>query len=96
MKIRTGFVSNSSSSSFIVLKKNLTANILNKITKHIEFAEKVLQDDFPSWGSNEEDRWHITEHIDILVLRTQMDNFPMRTFLQKLEVPPEDIEEFYE
>jgi len=40
MKIRIGFVSNSSSSSFVVSKKHLSLDQINKIKKHIEYAKE--------------------------------------------------------
>ena len=40
MKIRNGFVSNSSSSSFIINKENLTPNQIERIKNHIEVDVK--------------------------------------------------------
>jgi len=41
MKTRQGFVSNSSSSSFIIQKKSLTAVQLDLIKRHIEIANRI-------------------------------------------------------
>lgn len=43
MKIRSGFVSNSSSSSFIVQKKYLSQEQICKIENHIDEAIKILK-----------------------------------------------------
>ena len=40
MKIRNGFVSNSSSSSFVILKKYLSEEQIKKIKNHIEYCVK--------------------------------------------------------
>ena len=45
MKLRTGFVTNSSSSSFTIAKSNLTADQIDKIKNHIEAAKELEMDD---------------------------------------------------
>jgi hypothetical protein len=45
MKIRNGFVSNSSSSSFVINTKNLSAQQIEAIRNHIEVAE-IYQSNF--------------------------------------------------
>lgn len=42
MKLRTGFVTNSSSSSFTIAKSNLTADQIDKIKNHIEAAKELV------------------------------------------------------
>jgi hypothetical protein len=88
MKIRLGFVSNSSSSSFIIGKSKLTVFQLEQIKNHMEIA-KVLNIDtyYDEWN-----RWDITEEDDYIKGFTNMDNFDMETFLRKIGVKDGDIE----
>jgi hypothetical protein len=94
MKIRSGFVSNSSSSSFIIQKKNLTADQINKIYDHIEFA-KVLIKYNPelehTFYCGKEDRWDIEDKETYLFASTNMDNFDMREFLKLINVSENDF-----
>jgi hypothetical protein len=45
MKIRSGFVSNSSSSSYIVQKKNLSEEQIDMIKNHIDVCLKLIEED---------------------------------------------------
>lgn len=62
MKIRLGFVSNSSSSSFIIDKKNLTELQINLIKNHIEVAKLFW--DFYKQGYNRVADWEGFELIN--------------------------------
>ena len=76
MKSRNGFVSNSSSSSFMILKKYLSPDQIRRVYEH-------------DGGS---DRWNISEDEDFLMGETSMDNFDMEEFLiKRLEVPEDKI-----
>lgn len=80
MKIRNGFVTNSSSSSFIIAKKHLTEKQVQAIVKHRELGEKLhLQ--YP------EDYWDIEQDDDFITGYTSMDNFDMQEFLEIINVP---------
>jgi len=72
MKIRNGFVSNSSSSSFVIQKKDITAEQLTQINKHADEA-----------GS---ESWGITETDTTIEGWTMMDNFDMEEYLEKIGV----------
>jgi len=96
MKIRKGFVSNSSSSSFIIKNANkLSKYQINKITNHIHFGSKMKLSSYPysTW-----DGWHLKfdecsncGKLSTIRGSTSMDNFPMSRFLLEIGVPEEDI-----
>ncbi len=50
MKIRAGFVSNSSSSSFIIKKEDLSESQIVLIKQHIEIAKKINETSSPYTG----------------------------------------------
>jgi len=90
MKIRTGFVSNSSSSSFVIEKAALTkmqrfmildyqetAHFLNFLCKSEGHEYLECIDDEP---------WEITEDNVVIEGETMMDNFDMRHFLDQIGV----------
>jgi hypothetical protein len=85
MKIREGFVSNSSSSSFVIQKKDLTQEQINKIHNFEYWAEK-FQLDYYNDGY-----WHITETKDIIQGFTIMDNFSFSEYLHLIGIKPEVI-----
>lgn len=93
MKTRQGFVSNSSSSSFVIDKKNLTNKQVKLIKSHMLKAEKFgVKLSSRYYTINERDAWEITEQQDedgndILVGFTWMDNFPMGEFFEAIGVP---------
>jgi hypothetical protein len=85
VKYRDGFVSNSSSSSFVISLDDLTANQLSKIQNHT------------SWGKQfgvawEEDAWSIWTDEQNLHGNTMMDNFDMREFMGKIGVDLDKVE----
>jgi len=78
MKIRLGFVSNSSSSSFVVQLSKITAEQLEKILNHREV-------------SGEFDAWDLTKTKTEIEGTTNMDNFDMLEYLMEIGVKEEDI-----
>jgi hypothetical protein len=87
MKTRQGFVSNSSSSSFIIKKKDLTVEQYIAIKNHIEVAQK----EFPDMDADQGDAWNITETETTVEGDTWMNNFDMHDFMTKIgiENPPD-------
>jgi hypothetical protein len=80
MKIRNGFVSNSSSSSFVIQKTKLTSEQIAKIKNHREYISALC------------DEWRIRDFSGILFGATNMDNFDMESFLDLIGVSNSDIE----
>ena len=83
MKTRSGFVSNSSSSSFAIYKKYLTGEQIEKIRNHAEEAKGMGLYDEP---------WSIHETDLVIGGSTWMDNFDMHQFLREIGVNPDNQE----
>ena len=95
MKIRSGYVSNSSSSSFIILKSNLNDRQKEIMFDHIEISKEI---DEKLKGKGKEtiyeyyEQWSIEDDDLCYWLHTSMDNFDMQTFLSKeANIPYEDM-----
>jgi hypothetical protein len=95
VKIRSGFVSNSSSSSFILDKHFLSPAQIAAICNHMSYAE---ENKLKSWKEYEpykcgyiDDTWHVEERDNVLKLSIWMDNFDMTQFLIDIDVAEEAI-----
>jgi hypothetical protein len=74
MKIKNGFVSNSSSSSFLINKRHLSSEQIESIKDHKNCG---LED-------ADTDAWTITENKHQIKGYTDMDNFSMDYFLTEI------------
>lgn len=79
MKVRRDFVTNSSSSSFIISKKYLDVDQIEAIRKHSLLGEK-----FGMECTNEP--WNLSENEDYITGSTWMDNFDMGDFLERIDI----------
>lgn len=86
MKIRIDFITNSSSSSFIIGKSNITLEQMEKINNHIEWGRRLGLE-----CAEEDQAWQIYEEKDFIKLETYMDNFDMRDFLLMIGILPQYI-----
>jgi hypothetical protein len=88
MKIRNGFVSNSSSSSFLIPINALGSQQVNMIKNHIEvtqnWSEYVKGEQEKEIYCDESDRWDIDINEKCVWGYTFMDNFDMRFFLNEI------------
>lgn len=96
MKMRTGFVSNSSSSSFVIKKKNLTPLQIYSIHNHYAICvflknNNLLPDKKDYDLSYFRQSWDIKETDEEIYGDTTMDNFRMGEFLRFIGVPEEVI-----
>lgn len=92
MKTRHGFVSNSSSSSFVILKTALTEVQLLMIRNHIKTAKFLNGLDKPLEPLAFLDiEWEIAENDKQIIGKTSMDNFDMGWLLNQIGVPTHDI-----
>lgn len=76
MKVRNGFVSNSSSSSFLISKRFITD----------EQMEKIRDIVYPDYSF-----WYISEDETYFAGRTDMDNFDMHDFMVSIGVDMEHV-----
>ncbi len=93
MKIRNGFISNSSSSSFIISKRFLSEDMISKIKNHLEYAKNNFSQ--IEW-TEPHDQWGVEETDEQIRLYASMDNFDMHEFLLLIGVEEDNIkDEFY-
>lgn len=81
MKIRNDFVTNSSSSSFIISKKHLDEDQIEAIREHAELGKALGM--WTNWSFE----WDINENEDFISGYTSMDNFSMYNFFEEIGVP---------
>lgn len=95
MKKRTGFVSNSSSASFIIDKDCLSKRQIDKIHNHIEEAKRMSDPkntpDGYEFQYGWDDAWTINERKGYISGDTTMTNFSMDEFLIDIGIDESDI-----
>jgi hypothetical protein len=89
MKIQSDFISNSSCASFIIPKKVLTQEQINKIYNHIDIANSWIIKRDPKVEYT--DWWQINEDDENINGDTTMDNFDMMWFLLQIGIDEEHI-----
>jgi hypothetical protein len=100
MKVRVGFVSNSSSASFVLKMDGLTLFQINAIENHIYFARTMKskrdKDGHTDFGylNRDEDAWMITvdEEANEIHGYTIINNFGMEEFLKFIGVDMSKVE----
>lgn len=86
MKVCHSFISNSSSSSFIIPLNKLTPKQVEQIHDHYNEGVRLGIYEEDTWY-NEGDSWEIKETQEYIAGLTPMDNFPMDEFLEAIGVP---------
>ena len=81
MKIRFDFVTNSSSSSFVIVKSAITDEQKSKIFNYQEVAKEIMPEDYI------DDYWQVDEGEYFIRGFTIIDNFDMQKFLELIGVP---------
>ncbi|MFW5752184.1 MAG: hypothetical protein ACOCW8_02480 [bacterium] len=101
MKIRRGFVSNSSSMSFVISLKDVTDDQVNKILNHVSHASQMLESgeldsSFRPRGRGEFGGfftpWSITCYEEYITGTSDLNNnFNMHDFFEKIGIDMDKV-----
>ena len=91
MKLRNGFVSNSSSSSFIINRHKINEKQLEQIINHIEVSQELNNHHNLFDYNDYSDSWDVDVKNDTIFVSTFMDNFSMSDFLIAIGVKKDAI-----
>ena len=89
MKNRNGFVSNSSSSSFVIFKDALTFEQKDMVYDYMTYVKHFIELDGTlkelfEWCDSSP--WQITDHDDYIFGETSMDNFDMSGYFEYIKI----------
>jgi len=92
MKVRVGFVSNSSSSSFVIQKEWISPAQIKLIKSHLHKIKKDPAKYGQRYKPRDSDEWAIHETDTTVEGSTIMDNIDMEAFLEAIGVSLDHVE----
>jgi hypothetical protein len=88
VKIKTDFITNSSSSSFIIPKNYLNFTQIFALLNYSQFITDLKLKEFFGYYP-EDDTWRVEDEETIIRGSTNMDNFNMYNFMEKIGIDPD-------